>query len=230
MIQLYELAGADPEVRFSPYCWRIRMALAHKGLEPETLAWRFKDRAKLPGKAVVTQVPVLLDQGRVLSESTRIAFYLEHEYDSCPSLFGGPAGEPPTRFIIHWADSVLNPGLFPLVVADVFAALHPRDQAYFRESREKRLGRSLEQIAAARGEFLPGFRASLAPLRRTLAEQRFLGGEEPSYADYAVFGGFQWARVVSPADVLAEDDTLVAWRSEMLGLFEGLAAEAKRAV
>ena len=29
---LYDLAGADSTVRFSPYCWRIRMALLHDGV------------------------------------------------------------------------------------------------------------------------------------------------------------------------------------------------------
>ena len=31
-ITLYDLAGADEHRRFSPYCWRTKMALAHKGL------------------------------------------------------------------------------------------------------------------------------------------------------------------------------------------------------
>ena len=30
-LQLYDLAGAEPERRFSPYCWRIKLALMHKG-------------------------------------------------------------------------------------------------------------------------------------------------------------------------------------------------------
>ena len=34
---MHDLAGADPAVRFSPYCWRVRMALAHKGLDVETI-------------------------------------------------------------------------------------------------------------------------------------------------------------------------------------------------
>src|SRR5436190_7008774 len=32
-ITLYDLAGAEAERRFSPFCWRTKMALAHKGLE-----------------------------------------------------------------------------------------------------------------------------------------------------------------------------------------------------
>ena len=39
MKKLYELAGADENRRFRPYCWRVRMALAHKGLEVESLPW-----------------------------------------------------------------------------------------------------------------------------------------------------------------------------------------------
>ena len=41
MIRFFDLAGADPDIRFSPNCWRIRMALAHKGLDAETVPWRF---------------------------------------------------------------------------------------------------------------------------------------------------------------------------------------------
>jgi glutathione S-transferase len=29
-IQLYDLAGAEDDRRFSPYCWRVKMALQHK--------------------------------------------------------------------------------------------------------------------------------------------------------------------------------------------------------
>ena len=36
-LSLYELAGADRELRFSPHCWKTRMALAHKGLNVELL-------------------------------------------------------------------------------------------------------------------------------------------------------------------------------------------------
>lgn len=30
---LYDLAGADVARRFSPYCWRVPLAMEHKGLE-----------------------------------------------------------------------------------------------------------------------------------------------------------------------------------------------------
>ena len=41
---LYDLAGARNDVRFSPYCWRIKMALKHKGREWQEVPWRFTPR------------------------------------------------------------------------------------------------------------------------------------------------------------------------------------------
>jgi hypothetical protein len=45
---------------------------------------------------------------------------------------------------------------------------------------------------------VPSSRQSLEPLRQTLQTQPFFGGETPLYPDYIVFGGFQWARAISP--------------------------------
>jgi hypothetical protein len=41
---LYDLAGAEAARRFSPYCWRSRLAIAHKELPVETMPWRFTDK------------------------------------------------------------------------------------------------------------------------------------------------------------------------------------------
>ncbi|GIT26503.1 MAG: hypothetical protein CM1200mP41_25470 [Gammaproteobacteria bacterium] len=57
--QVYDLCGAN-DVRFSPYCWRTRMALAHKQLDAEFLAWHFTEQEKLKFSGSRT-VPVLVD-------------------------------------------------------------------------------------------------------------------------------------------------------------------------
>ena len=79
MIKLYELAGAEENRRFSPYCWRIRMSLAHKGLAVDCLPWRFteKEKIKFSGQE---RVPVLVDGDHTVSDSWQIAKYLEAEY------------------------------------------------------------------------------------------------------------------------------------------------------
>mgnify|MGYP000161386085 CR=1 FL=1 len=225
MIELYDLAGADPAVRFSPYCWRTRMALAHKGLDVTTHPWRFTERERLAFSGQ-GRVPVIRDGGEVVFDSWTIARHLEATYADRPSLFNGAGGMAHARFVNSWADTVLNAGIAPLIIADIHAAIDEKDKEYFRSSREARFGRRLEEVQAGREQGVARFRESLAPLRATLAAQPFLGGASPSYADYIPFGGFMWARVTSAFELLEASDPISAWRETMLDLHGGLARSA----
>lgn len=226
MLDLYELAGAEPDRLFSPYCWRTRMALAHKGLEARTIAWRFTEKEAI-AKSGQGLVPVLVDGDRWIADSWAIAEYLEDAYSDRPSLFGGAAGRALSRFYNNWTNAALQPGLIRFALLDVHRHLHEKDKAYFRQSREQRFGQTLEAFVADRDRYLDPFRQSLAPLRSTLQAQRFLGGDKPLYADYIVFGAFQWVRCISDYRVLADDDPIAAWRGRMLDLFDGTAGKAK---
>ena len=221
MIQLFELAGSDPKRTFSPYCWRIRMALAHKGLEVESVPWRFKDAA-LIAPSGQARVPVLVHEGKWLHESWDIACYLEDTFSDRPSLFGGAAGRSLSRFYTHYGEA-LSASLARFCMRDILDHLDSVDAAYFRESREKRFGVTLEAFVADRDQRLATFRESLAPLRSTLKAQPFLGGAQAMYADYSVFCHFQWARAVSPYQLLEPDDPVAQWRDRLLDAFGGLA-------
>ena len=224
-LQLYDLAGAEPERRFSPYCWRTKLALMHKGLAFETIPWRFteKDAIAFSGQG---RVPVLLDGDRVVFDLWTIATYLEDSYPDRPSLFRGDGGRAVTRFVNAWADTILIGGILRLVVTDIFAHLHDKDRAYFRETREKRLGATLEAVSANRNTDVLTFRKTLEPVRTVLAAQPYFGGEMPAYADYAVFGCFQWARCISSFPLLLNDDPVWAWRDRLLSTFDGFARNA----
>lgn len=224
-IILYDLAGAEPERRFSPFCWRARMALAHKGLDVETVAWRFAEKDKLP-QPNQGRVPVIVDDGRVVHDSSAIADYLETHYPDRPALFGGAAAPALTRFVQNWVETVVHPALFGFVVLDIFRHAAPQDRDYFRQSREARFGRTLEAVVADREARLPAFRDALVPLRRTVERQDFVAGETPAYADYVVFGAFQWARAISDFELLAADDPVAAWRGRLLDAFGGMARRA----
>ena len=90
-MRLFDLAGADEQRRFSPYCWRTRLALAHKGLPVQTVAWRFTDKQAIAATGQ-GKVPVLVDGERWIHDSWAIAEYLEDHYTDRPSLFGPGAG------------------------------------------------------------------------------------------------------------------------------------------
>ena len=221
-ITMYDLAGSEAERRFSPFCWRIKMALAHKGLAVETIPWRFTEKEKLP-QPNVGRVPVIVDGGRAVHDSLAIAEYLEERYPDRPSLYGGEAGRGLARFVQNWTETVVHLGVIRLVLLDIYRHLGPEDQAYFRSDREKRFSTTLEAVVADREARLPAFRASLDPLRRTVERQDFVSGDASAYADYIVFGAFQWARAISDFELLAVDDPVCAWRGRMLDLFDGLA-------
>jgi glutathione S-transferase len=224
-ITMYDLAGIEADRRFSPFCWRARMALAHKGLAVETVPWRFIEKDKLP-QPNAGRVPVIVDEGRVVHDSTAIADYLEDRYADRPSLFGGETGRGLARFVQNWTETVLQLGLIRLVLLDIYRHIDAENQAYFRGDREKRFGMTLEDFVGDRDARLPAFRASLDPLRRSVERQDFVSGKAPAYADYIVFGAFQWARAISDFEVLAADDPVRAWRGRMLDLFDGLARRA----
>ncbi len=210
---LYDLAGDDEELRFSPYCWRAKKALAHKRLEYETIPWRHGETEALAfsGQSVV---PVLVDGETVVGDSWKIARYLEERYPDRPSL----ALTPETLFLNHWTDTVLHPAMMRVVMLDVFRILRPGDREYFRATREQRIGMTLEAYAAEPEKKAAEVKALLKPLRLTLESQPFFGGERPAYSDYIVFGAFQWQRAVSKVELLEPGEKLAAWREKIAGM------------
>jgi glutathione S-transferase len=219
---LYELAAADESLRFSPYCWRSKLALAHKNLTFETVPWRFTEKDAI-GFSGQGKVPVLVDGETVVSDSQAIAEYLEAAYPNEASLFGDASGRALTQFIKAWAESVLHPAIARIVLPDILARLHPKDQAYFRETREKAFGMKIEDVAAGRAAAIAAFEAALAPLRATLRVQGFVAGNAPAYADHIVFGALQWGRMMSATPLLEANDAIAVWMAAVLGTY-GLTA------
>jgi glutathione S-transferase len=212
---LYDLAAADETIRFSPYCWRTKLALAHKNLEYETIPWHFTDKSMIAFSGG-DKVPVLVDGEHVVSDSQAIAEYLDETYANEPPLFGEPPARALTNFIRAWSDRVLQPALVPILMPDIFPRLAERDKAYFRSSREARLGCTIEALATRREAAIADFQISLRPLLSTLKEQKFIAGEAPNYADHIVFGALQWARLMSSTPLFDADSPLTAWMQAVL--------------
>jgi glutathione S-transferase len=225
-LTLYELAAADPAVRFSPHCWKTRMALAHKGLIAERVPWRFTEKEMI-ARSGQPLVPVLLDGGHVISDSWAIALHLDERFADRPALFGGPRDQALARFVNSWADTILLPAAIArLILTDIHDALAERDKAYFRSSREARFGMPLEMVVADRDTNLAAFQQLLASLRSTLKAQPFLSGQTPAYADYCVFGMFMWVHCISSIAILESQDPVYAWRERLMDAFGGLARSA----
>ncbi len=201
------------------------MALAHKKLAPEYVPVGFTDKKTIAFSGQ-DRVPILVDGGTTVSDSWSIACYLEDAYPGNPSLFGGGAGRSLTKFVDLWATRTMFPYLVRLVLCDVVEHLDREDEAYIRETRQQQLGMTFEQLRDQRDTQRGPFREILGPMRSLLRRDAYLSGPTSGYADYTVFGPFQWARMISPYRLLEDDDPVHAWRGRMLGLFDGFAANA----
>ncbi|MFO1158201.1 MAG: glutathione S-transferase N-terminal domain-containing protein [Reyranellaceae bacterium] len=228
MITLYDLA-VDGDRRPSPYCWRTKFVLKHKGLTWRDEPMGFTEKEKIAFAHSQT-VPVIHDGATVVKDSWAIARHLDKAYPTNP-LFQDEAALSLAHFVAGWVDTAVQPALFPILVGDLYARVRPADQAYFRESRGKRIGTTdfagFQKTAREKG--VAAFRAVLEPARRVLKEQKFLAGACAAYPDYALAGSFLWAHIASPLVLLEGDDPLYAWRERMLDLFDGMGREAKAA-
>jgi glutathione S-transferase len=220
MITLWELGGKEGR-RYSLFSWRTRMALMHKGLAFETRPVCMSDKAAIAFSAGKT-VPVIRDGEKVVRDSWQIAEYLEERYPD-KTLFGGPIGRGMAQTFNTWVDRTLVGAMLAVIVADIHERVDPADDQYFRQMMEGILKRTLEDARAKREESLRRLSGSLAPLEAALKRQPWVCGAAPAYGDYVIFSILQWARVMSPHEVLAPESPLAGWRERMLGLYDGFA-------
>jgi glutathione S-transferase len=225
MITLYDLAF-DKDLRPSPFCWRVKLALKHKGL-----AWRdepcgFTEKQKIAFAQSQTY-PVIHDGTKVVKDSWVIAQHLDAAYPDKPLL----PDRSYAQFINAWVDTAVNVAIFPIVVGDLVDRVRPQDRDYMLESRGKRLGTTdfAAFQAKAREKGVVALRTALEPARRVLKEQPFLSGATPAYPDYILLGSLMWPRTISPLELLEKDDAVYTWRERMLDQFDGFARKAPAA-
>ena len=216
---LFDLCGVTETTRFSPFVWRTRLSLAHKGLDHEVTLCGFTDKDKFAPSGSKT-VPVIKHGDEWVADSWNIACYLEDNFPG-PSLFD-PAGRAVAQFYADWVNSALLPPLFMSIVAEIPQHLKDEDLRYFVTMRERRIGMSLEDTVPLRPQNLAAFNKALHPARSVLAGADFLGGDAPFYGDFCLFAAFQWARMVTDIPILETDDPLNAWIARFDGLYDGL--------
>jgi len=225
-LQLYDLALADSDVRPSPYCWLVKFAMLHKGLKFETIPLRFAEKQNYPDPEY-GQLPILKDDDLVICDSAKIITHLEKHYSDIPltTSKGERAG---VDFYLAWIGAMLYPALGPMLMARVHSAAHEDDKEYFRTSREKRLGKTLEELSSMPGQG-EKTEAALEILAAPLVRNKYLGGDFPNLADYTVFGVFMWQRTVCSETLYEAPQAVDAWTERMLDLFDGYGRKAKRA-
>ena len=133
-----------------PYCARVRIVLAEKGLPHETVVVDLDDRpAWIFEKNPLGRVPVLEEGDFVLPESAVINEYIEERYPEPPLWPADPAKRAAGRLLVHRFDELSRP----------YYALRRGD-----EDARVRLEAQLERLDSllAGGLFLTGSEFGLA--------------------------------------------------------------------
>ncbi len=215
---LHELRGAYDQC-FSPYVWRVKMVLAHLSIDHQRQGHAFTDIGDVAGGGFKT-LPVLQDASGATGDSWDISAKLAAE--SGQDLYGGAAGYSLALYLNGWSGLALLGPILCLHAASICQDLQRKDQDYFRTTREKRLRTSLEELAADPDPQLKKISRALTPFEAVLQQQDFFGGATPVYADYLMFGNFQFARCTGPHDVLTANPVISAWFERCLDLHAGL--------
>jgi maleylacetoacetate isomerase len=170
MIRLYRAP-------FSTNVDRVAIALALKGLETESVVISYEDRSPVIEVSGQGLVPVIVDDGEVIADSTRILRHLDERYPD-PRLFpADPARRAEVDIFLEWFNKVWKAA--PNGIEEELEKPEPDHDRV--------------------GELSGRMRASLGLFEGLLADRDHLFGEL-SAADLAAIPFLKYARARDPGD------------------------------
>jgi glutathione S-transferase len=162
---------------FSTNVDRVAIALALKGLETESVVISYEDRSPVVEVSGQGLVPVIVDDGEVIADSTRILRHLDERYPD-PRLFpADPARRAEVDIFLEWFNEVWK------------AAPNGIEEELEKPEPDR------ERVEELTGQM----RAWLGLFEGLLQDRDYLFGEL-SAADLAAIPFFKYARARDPAD------------------------------
>jgi glutathione S-transferase len=220
-ITLYDLV-LSTGATISPFVWATKYAVRHKGFELDLVPGGFTGILERTGGRS-ERLPAIVDDGCWVLDSWGIVEYLDATYPQRPMLIPHPGIATMTRALDAWFWSAATGPWMRCLCANYRDLSQPQDHEYVTFSREKILGRTLEETQRGFEDRLPGISLALEPLRVALRDARWLGGDTANYADYRIMGSILFtASICKTSPVLAEDDPLRDWIERCLDLYDGL--------
>jgi glutathione S-transferase len=155
----------------SPYCWRVMLALEHKGVSYRSHLLKFDQQEhKAPQMLAMNprgKLPVLRDDDYVVFESLAILYYLDLKFPQ-PPIFG------------------INPqeaAVIMRVIAEYQAYIEPSLMQVLAAAPERRAARVTEQVTDA----MMRMASEARTIERRLAQSEWVVGERYSAADMVIY-------------------------------------------
>ena len=219
---LYDLAD-------SPFCAKARICLHLKGVSYRRIPLAVGKLRELRQLNPLGKVPVLIDGGRPIADSSAIARHLEAAHPEPALLPGDPAARAYCSLIEDWADESLffvvgafkwlNPANRATAVARTMADL---DGGALRPVLGRLLVRRVVRSYRAWGygpssleHFEGRMRESLGWLAELVAGRTFILGRALTIADVAVYAQLAWMRGYAEARLLAEQPAVTEWLARL---------------
>ncbi|MGH2961658.1 MAG: glutathione S-transferase family protein [Solirubrobacterales bacterium] len=171
MIRLYR-------AHWSTNCERVALALAHKGVEVESVLIEYADRSPVERVSGQGLVPVIVDGGEVIYDSTRILRHLEQRFPDPPLFPADPARRAELDVFLEWFNEVWKSA--PNALEEELEKTDPDEAA-------------IEPLSARIAESLDLF-------ERLLAGREYLMGDKLSAGDCAAFPFLKYATIRDPKD------------------------------
>jgi glutathione S-transferase len=163
---------------FSTNVERVALALAHKGLEAESVFISYEDRSLVEAVSGQGLVPVLVDDDAVVPDSVAILRYLEEKWPDPPLFPSQPARRAELEVFLDWFNQVWK--VAPNAIEDELGRDEPDD------ARVKEMGARMHD--------------SLDLFERMLDGRDHLFGDDLSAADCAAFPFLKYAKLRDPED------------------------------
>jgi glutathione S-transferase len=216
----------------SPFCLKARICLQVKGVPFRRVSLAVGRVRELRRLNPLGKVPVLVQGGDVVVDSSRIARYLEARHPEPPLIPAAPEASAYAALVEEWADEALYfiIGAFKwLNRENRAAALANTVTEMARPLLRPFVGRLLARdvrrryaawgyTADALGDFEERMRAHLATLTTLLEGKAYLLGRAPTLADVAVFAQLAWMQRYAERRLLDRAPVVVAWLERLGGL------------
>ncbi|KAF7365393.1 GST N-terminal domain-containing protein [Mycena venus] len=213
-IILYDIPSKAPGCAWSPNTWKVRYAFNYKGLAYKTVWIEYPDIADLCKKigaepTMIRQngepyysLPVIEDPktGAVISDSARIAEYLDATYPDTPKVVPEGTHVLQKTFMAAY-DNATGP-LISYIMPAIAKILRPKSEEYFVRTREASFKKKLTDMWPTGEEHEKAWKeveAGFGKVDRWLNEpmnagKPFVMGDVVSFADFMIGGELIWCR------------------------------------